>query len=269
MSTDFIRPYGVWPTPVVPTPKRLSALDDAVARSVNADDGGVYAPLSPIIVGGSGLTLNGGGTSSLTGGVTTKSGGKVILGHNDFPTFGSTRSRTILVPLTPTLVGNEITAAGGIDSDISPQYGCIRSLIPSTAGGSKIVFPIPKRYMHNGATLATATLTWRVWQPHNNGSPTIAPSMAIWRVTAAGTKLALNSTPQLQVVTSGDAYYNKGNPQTLAYACNQNNVIDSTQFQYVFVWSEESGGLASNPPTLNLFHSLALSYTTIADQRFE
>ena len=93
--------------------------------------------------------------------------------------------------------------------------------------------------------------------------------MGIWRVsTTGGTKVALNSTPLVVVGTQGDAYYNKGNAQTLAYACTQNNVIDTTQYQYVFAWTEQIGALPGNPPTLNLFHSLQLRYTSIVDQRF-
>mgnify|MGYP000126019933 FL=1 len=266
--SDYIQPYGVWPVPLVPTPKRLSALDGAIAKTINGDAGGTWSPTSPIIIGGAGMVLNGGGTSALLGGVSTRSGGKIVLGHNDFPTFGAARTRTILMPLRPTTPNS--SAAYGRDSDMSPQFGCLRSTIPDGNVGSRLTVPIPKRYLHNGATLTRVTLAWRVGQPHNNGAPTIAPSIAIWRITTTGgTIVALNSTPQLQVATSGDAYYLKGNAQTLVYNCNQNNVIDTTQFQYAFVWSEESGGLLGASPTLNVFHSLKLAYTTIADQRFE
>ena len=258
---DNVQLYGVWPVPIVPTPKRLSALDDAIAKMLNADDGGAWSPTTPIIIGGAGMNLTT-ASSQILGGVTTKNGGRLVLGNNDFPTFSATRTRSLVMPILPSVID-------GGNQDVSPSFGCLRSLIPDTNVGAQLIVPIPKRYMHNGALLATATLTWRVGQPHNTGSPSIAPSMAIWRITTTGTKLALNSTPQLQVATSGDAYYNKGNAQTLAYACNQNATIDTTQYQYVFVWSEQSGGLAGSPPTLNLFHSLKLAFTTIADQRHE
>lgn len=217
------------------------------------------------------MTLAGSGASvsAIVGGVTTKSGGKLVLGNNDFPTFSATRSRTLVVPLVPSLNGS--TNQYGGDTDIDPTFGCLRSVITNDqASGHKIVFPIPKRYLHNGATLSTVTLAWRVGVP-SNALPMVNPSMAVWRATTGGTTVALNSSAQLAVSpANADAYYFKGNVQTLAYTCNQNNVIDTTQYQYLFVWTEEFGrALTAHGPTLNLFHSLTLAYTAIADQRFE
>ena len=260
---DNILPYGLWPVPIVPTPKRLSALDDAIAKMLNADDGGAWNPTTPIIIGGAGMNLTT-ASSQILGGVTTKSGGKLVLGNNDWPTFSATRSRRLTMPILPQVIN--CSALNGIDADVSPTYGCLRSL---TLSGSKIIVPIPKRFMHNGATLATATLAWRVGQPHGI-VPVPTPTLGLYRITTAGVSTALNSTPTVSVVAAtADAYYNKGNAQTLLYTTNQNNVVDPATYTYAFVWTEEAGAIPNNGPPLNLLHSLSLAYTTISDQRFE
>jgi hypothetical protein len=242
----------------------MSALDDAIARSVNGDDGGSWNPLTPIIIGGSGMNLTT-SSSSIQGGVQTAKGGKLVLGNSDWPTFSATRGRTLVFPIVPTMASN--SALYGVDCDLSPQYGCLRTL---DLNGAALVIPIAKRYLHNGATLTRGTLTWRVGQPHGI-VPVPTPKMALWRITTSGgTIVALNSTPQLSVsAATADIYFNKGNAQTLTYNCNQNNVIDTTQYQYALVWTDEAGAIPNNGPPLNLLHSLTLSYSTIADQRFE
>ena len=262
---DNVQLYGVWPNPIVPTPKRLAQLDDYQAKAINGDAGGTWTPTSPIILGGAGLTLagSGGTVSAIVGGVKTQSGGKLVLGNNDFPTFSASRTRTIVMPIVPAMQG----FGSGVDSDADPTFGCLRTLC--NLAGTKIVVPIPKRYLHNGATLSTVTLAFRIGQPHG-APPGVQPGMTVLRVSTSGVSAALNSTALLQMsAANADAYYFKGNAQTLAYTCNQNNVIDTTQYQYVFTWTEEAGAIPNNGPPLNLLHSWTLAYTAIADQRFE
>jgi hypothetical protein len=253
---DYIMPMGQWFTPLVPLPKRLAALDDGIAKGLNGDDGGTWAPLKPIVLGGSqGLQL--GASSTITGGVTARAGGLLSLGNNDFPTFSGARTRTVEVPLTPHNASNN-----NADCDFSSLYGCLRTLV----NGATTWIAVPGRYIHNGATLSTITMSYRVGRPHS-ALPITQPTLLAYRVTTAGVQAALAGAAAAVADASAQAYYAAGNRKTLVLTCTTNNVIDTSQYTYIVRWVEETG--ASTQPPLNLLHSLTLGYTAIADMRFE
>ena len=253
---DYITPMGQWFTPLVPVPKRLAALDDGITRTLNGDDGGTWAPTKPIALGGTqGLQL--GASSTITGGVVAKSGGQLSLGNNDFPTFAGAQTRTLEVPLLPNNISNN-----GQDSDFSSLYGCLRTLV----NGASIWLAIPGRYLHNGATLSTITMNYRVGRPHS-ALPIVQPALQCYRVTTAGVQAALAAGAAQVADASAQAYYAAGNKKSLVLTCTTNNVIDTSQYTYLVKWIEETGASVLAP--LTLLHSLTLGYTAIADMRFE
>src|SRR5262245_41008030 len=54
-----IRPIGMWTDFSVLLASEMAAFDDHQYNSINGDDGGTWAPSSPITVGGSGMHITG------------------------------------------------------------------------------------------------------------------------------------------------------------------------------------------------------------------
>lgn len=144
---SYVRPDGQWPPEIVLTPGDLRRLDVAQFQSLNGDAGGTWVPLTPITIGGASLVLTGGSSIGhvLSGGLLTYSGGRVYLGASIYPSFASTQSRTI-------------------------EYGLGGAF--TTTGVPNLVFRIPPRSLHNGATLASANVSFVVAQKH-----VVTPSM--------------------------------------------------------------------------------------------
>jgi hypothetical protein len=162
---DFVRPDGQWPLETVPTPGDARALDVAQYQAVNGDAGGTWSPATAISLGGRGLALTG-GLHQIAGGVRTQERGRVVLGHSDFPTFKTAASRVLTVPL---LDYGLYSFPDQVPAPSMVQLA--RSLSPpgtifSSSSLQSAVFPIDKRYMHNGATLASALIAIAIGQSH-------------------------------------------------------------------------------------------------------
>jgi len=63
----YVREFGIW-NPGVVFHGELQALDQTLFKAINGDDGGTWAPLIPIIIGGAGLTSRFVGTSFMQNG---------------------------------------------------------------------------------------------------------------------------------------------------------------------------------------------------------
>ena len=152
---NYVRPDGQWPPEIVLTPGDLRRLDVAQFQAVNGDAGGTWVPLTPITIGGASLVLTGGSSLGhvLSGGLLTYSGGRVYLGASIYPSFASTQSRTI-------------------------DYGLGGAF--TTAGVGNLLFRIPPRSLHNGATLASANVTFVVAQKHVV-TPAVLPQAIVVR----------------------------------------------------------------------------------------
>lgn len=70
-----------WEAAIPLEPSELDALDEGQFAAINGDDGGVWAPADPIIIGGAGLQFTGevtaGGDLAITGTLTVESGGAI------------------------------------------------------------------------------------------------------------------------------------------------------------------------------------------------
>lgn len=120
----------------------------------------------------------------------------------------------------------------------------------------------------NGATLASVACTIIVGS--HSAVPVNLPTISVSRrslttATATLVKLA-SSDPQAYTPTpgSGSAWFASGNDQFLVYACNQNNVIDTSKYEY-FVTLVDENGTGSN--ATNNYVGLILSYTNVTDIR--
>lgn len=159
MHFDFIRPGGLWPSESVPSATDYQRFDVQQDKTINGDLGGVtVVPKSPIIIGGSGLASAFG---IATGGVATRSGGRIFTGGNtDLPVLNA-RTRTIVFPALKA----GVSVGPNVNHDHQLEEGYLQPVFGDFGAG--IAFPdqptffmvnIPKRCAHNGARLFTASM---------------------------------------------------------------------------------------------------------------
>ena len=239
-----------------------NALDKTVAGDTLSGVVQIAATGSIIAQNANGVTAQaaGGITAYVAAGIRTDVAGGIQLsgGANDWPTFYATRTRTIALPLQPTPLASGWTSANG------PIVG------PATSVVQVLGLPV----VHNGATLTSVSITLIASGPHSS-VPASLPSMQVFRQTLAASvfpnptfapALSTTSTQAFSPAPgSGSAWDNSGETQLLTYICNQNNVIDNTQYAYYVLLIDEHG---SGSVAGNLYYGLQCSYQGIADMRF-
>lgn len=222
---------------------------------------------STSVVGGSiGLSssasITAGNTSSIDiasgGSLVANSGSNVLIntGCNfeigNFPVFISNKTRTI----------SESILTGMSPSGVWFGYTGIPAALQSGAVGGVWNHELIK--LHNGARLISVTMTFIVGASHS-GVPANLPYMQITRTPITN---PISGAVQLSTTTfqypiapgSGSVWYNSGTPQTFVYVCNQNNVIDNSQYLYTLTLADESG---TNSIAGNLYVGVAMSFDTI------
>jgi hypothetical protein len=161
---DFVRPSGQWKKEMVPGAGDYYRYDVNQSKGIDGDHGGSYAPKSPIIVGGAGVQLT--TASSIVGGVTTKTGGRAVIGaaDNTFPTLGpgTGRTRTIQIPIMASVFVDPNGGGGSFTRVFNDASGC--GIMGTGVGTYPLYFEIPPRYLHSGARLATLGINFRVTQ---------------------------------------------------------------------------------------------------------
>lgn len=200
-----------------------------------------------------------------TGFFQTSSGGRFILGDNDWPQFSSTRTRTVMCPLAnlnPRLISGTIS----INFITIGDFLSIKD--EDAFAGSIFTCNFPESSMHNGATLSSVELWF--YAPTKASLPANFPGCRVFRTdlftdlaAPTGTS-ALSTTATQEFPAVSLASYN-GKMHKLVYSCNQNNVIDTSKYMYgILVIDESSGGAAPG----NLFTHCVFTYTNIANMRF-
>lgn len=260
---DFSRPGGLWPPTLVPTARDLQWWDELSTESVNGDDGGTWAPVTPVRIGGSGIITTTAPTS-IDGGVFTYKGGRAQLGNNDYPVFTSAQSRDIVMQFDN--VRPAIGAVYNYEVSLSP-----RGIQMAYSTGAFNYIPVPGRCIHTGATLTTVEVTIRIAQPHA-AVPANQPAFGLFRADS-GRVFALQSlysgTTVALAAGSADAYFDLGAPQIITLTCDQNNVVDATNYVYLLKFFDENGA-NSFASSLNVWCSAKFRYVnTITDMRFE
>lgn len=154
MRPDYVRPSAQWPNEVTPGAADWARFDQAQYRSI-ATDGGTWNPAGPIVIGGAGLQL-GNAASQLVGGLSTEQGSHLVLDGGDYPSTSPSRSDVVVVPLVVTRAPSLslLIDVTGVNADPS-AFGATGS------GGAALACYVPKRYIHHGATLLRASLTFR------------------------------------------------------------------------------------------------------------
>jgi hypothetical protein len=281
-----VGPGGGWALGALVTSAQINQLDidhaNALDKTSAGDtlsgqisiQGGVGSPM--IAAGISGSLGNpsiafgfpfGGSTPSLAVGitsglVTTAAGGIQLAGGvNDWPTFSSTRSQNISQAIQP--LGG--VYAGWIQSGLK----AIGNNSDSTGAG----FVAPLTALHNGGTLNNVVAYFVVGASHA-AVPANLPTINVVRVPLAA---GVGVVPQYQALSSsaiqtfsptpgtGAAWYASGDIQAMTYACNQNNVIDTVNYQYLMAITDEFG---ANSHFGNLYFGVTCQHGSIADMRF-
>lgn len=161
---DFVRPSGQWPTELVPGSNDYQRWDVAQAKTVDGDNGGTWAPSKPIIIGGAGVVFNT-VASTATGGVTTATSGRVAVPGSTPPSIAApTVSDTIIVPALRLKLPS---GAASLSTGLQAEEYFATSFAPGAVGvqtmlTSGVVLEIPRRYLHNGASLIHLTMRFRV-----------------------------------------------------------------------------------------------------------
>lgn len=238
---DHIIPYGLWTSKTVPTPSMMERMDLAASQSLNGYDGGTWAPETPIIVGGLGTTIKAG---TLTGGVSTdaKSVARGIRLGNVWPRFSSTRTRTVVFPIT----GNCFK-----HSDILPIADLVT--VPSpvgytvSGGADKMIVPLPSFRMVHGATISSITLGFSAGTRPTGADSLIGPRFRLMAFSRdRSTMFAVASVPTWAALTP--------------YIANQ-TVVGSPQTGMAFVCTSGGTSGASQPAAF----STAVSHDSITD----
>jgi hypothetical protein len=258
---------GTWINGYVVPRADWESLDAKVVAAIDGDNGGAWAPSAVISIGGLGLVINGptivtGAGTATPGQLSTSGTSRFTLGdatdYQDLAVGHIGRTRTIVTGLAAaTATAPIIFALPGawLASFSYPTVPTFRNrtymaaqAIATTYLGPATIVPnllCPLR-VHNGATLSSVTITFRVSTPHSN-VPTAMPKMRIVRLKADGTATILTTstdgTGYVSVPTpsSGAAWYAAGAAQSLTITCTQNNVIDLTQYTYLVDIFEEQG----------------------------
>lgn len=230
------------------TAAELAQMDASLASLVNGVDGGCWSPSSQIVISGSGLQLTGPFFASRGGSLTAANAGGFACQDGDYPLLGPThtgRNRTIVYECI-TGEGFPMRPAWRARWKDCGMQSIAQSIDQSDGNGPQTTrLWVPIR-CHTGATLSSAILRFRVGFTHTQ-MPTQGPSARVLRIDASGNIVTLSSS-----ATGADAngYFYATLPgtvglwtgnQTISLTCDQNNVVDISQYTYYVEIVEEQG----------------------------
>lgn len=243
-------------------------LNRKVFASINGDKGGCWSPAATITLTGSlagHLQVTGPMLVAYGGSLTSINSARFkILGASAWPLLASGhvgRSRDIMHSMFGFQTKDRLfwKHVMGLSTAGSTVSGIQAPFCSYQAPGGLLYAPsfyIPLR-VHDGARITSATLRFRVSFARSK-KPVVMPKVRIIRVSPDGTIVSLKSvasgadaqgyaSPTLP--TSGDAWYNGGVAQGFTYVCDQNNIVDASQYLYYTQFIEETGAITALPPS--------------------
>ena len=260
MPNPPVRPSANWSSSYTPTVvgavagqimnTELAQLDAQLAGSINGDDGSAHAPPVQVEIDGNGMSVTGPTVVQQGATLVADSNPTIYLQQNDFPKFVNGNKfgthpfmqpcfDAIAYPRTTWHVRREDAGLQAFSAsfDLSDGLG--------QRGSQSFVRLRP----HDGATLTSVTISFRVGYPHTK-LPTAMPQVGVLKFAADGTLVGsltsqaagANVFGLMSVAkpVSSDAWYANGATQTLTIPCDQNNVIDVSRFFYRLQIVEES-----------------------------
>lgn len=240
-------------------------IDQNTFLAINGDDGATYTPSGPIIIGGAGMTAAclwtmGNGNLAQT---LAASGKRLTLGDSDYFVFfgghtGATRH----------------TLADGADMFFTQgafsfafdgiKFAC-ESLLTTGARGL-----LPLKVV-DGSTFTSVTLSFIVTVTHPN-VPQYLPKYRVYALDETGAITILVTTVDPDGYTtfptpaSGAAWFNAGNPQTIALTIDAGVVVDATTKTY---WLEITDERGTNALAGNAYTGADCLFSAITDTRFQ
>ena len=165
---------------------------------------------------------------------------------------------------TTNISGPIVPIAGYLSSESVFALGTQPFTLEKYVVGTDAV-PLDLPNLPQGSTLNSVSVYFSVTNGHIGGLPAVYPSLAIYRVPlsrtyATVTKSALSTTAQQ--FFPGDALYASGDQLVMTYTCNQNNVIDKTQYVYYVSLVDESG---TNAEAGNIYLGIQANVSTVAE----
>lgn len=272
----------------------FQGVDTAQTAGVDGDAGGTWAPSSAIVVGGAGMWAA--GVWQLTMGSGSNVGaffgptpfGRLTHGDSDYIQLstGATITRHNIVTgcnlgrdasgVSPS--GNPYGLSPSSIARFAPEFtfagGLANTSVPSTffayRRGARFLLPLR---VHNGSTIQSVNFAFLISNTPNRGTtlPTIFPHFRVHRVDINGNLLPLAAT------TNGSGFFEMANPGTVSayvattgfvYTCNQNNVVDTSQYNYFAeVIDELPNGAGSGAIGGNIYTSATSLCRFIPDTR--
>lgn len=235
----------VWP--VAPTDgvstldsAKLVQLDQGQFKSINGDDGGTWAPSASVQVGGAGL-------------------GAYLPAKTDalpWPTFGADAGaiRTFKKAFLPTpanrLISGTLTSGAWIQGN-NGASGCF---------SRKLDVP-------DGATITNVRMFVNIVTGHVS-LPTLAPGLTVQRLKPGASATLTDVLDSADTTKDGKTItytlpgavgtYNALGEVFVDYPCNQNNVTDRNQYEFLLTVQDETGGGAI---TGNIFSGGIVTFT--------
>lgn len=206
------------------------------------------------------LTVDGMGHS-----IATSAGGRFVLGDNDWVEFSTPRTHSVILPFTN--LNPRTTLGWTYDiSLLAPLPVLSNQGVGGGGGFDCILSPL-----HHGATLSSVDV-WFSVAPGHAAMPSGLPSIELTRIgplvdgglAVGGSPVALSTTSR-QYYSSASLLAYQSKEHKMTYVCNQNNVIDTTQYLYGLSVNDEFG---TNARLGNGYYYCVLNYSNITNMRF-
>lgn len=255
-------------------PTELEALEQGLASGINGDDGSTHAPSAPITFQGVfGLMVTGPTLVTMGAGLygpNDGSSGTIAFDNSDWGSLDPSNVLATRVPFEPMERGRGLPS---YTWTTRRENGSLQAYAPMVDIGDGAGMRQARAYVpfapHDGSTVTSLTVFFHVGAVHT-AVPPVMPSVRVVRQDSAG-----NCVPLTSVAAGGDvagyvfvatpssatAWTNNFQTQSLTLKCDQNNVIDRSQYDY-FLELVEEGGLTGYPWQLVFVPPVALVATT-------
>lgn len=261
MPNALVRDPSAWINGQPILQSELSAIDLALATSVNGEGGGSYTQGDDdTTIAGAGVWLAASADHAISGLGTivySPDGQPIVHADSDYTTLAATHAGRARALVTSCNRGHFV-AGWGVDTTAA------KSLASSLLGAE---FMVPLR-VHNGARLTSATLRFSVATDH--GPPAELPKVRVLRVATTGIAVALTTNKAHGFATlttrpaSSAAWFASGAVQSIGVTIDAGVVIDVSRFAYfAHVIEERSTGAAFG----NSFHDVRCGFDDIFDLR--
>ncbi len=249
-------PVTGWTDGSTVTPDEIEALVAGLAGAVNGDDGSTHAPPVQLVIDGAGMTLQGplviarGGVLETTSDIAAFGSATITNSDGDWPQIAPGSIVNNETRMIPCATGRGELA---FTWNVRRENGGLQAFSPMFDASDGLGMRPSRAWMrlraHDNATISSVAVYFHVGWPHTD-LPSIMPSVRVLRVDAFGNGSALTSVAAgadasgyvfVPRPTTPAAWFNLGLQKQLVVPCDQNNVIDAANYDYVIEFVEEQG----------------------------